>query len=109
MKTMKRALLSVAMVLIAAQMFGQSAGTRGSYSSYYMPMMWGTNGFRTVEEENRLMTENLSELRYQRSLEEASPEEAARLRKKHDEELARRQKADDAKVIASRRNTRSAR
>ena len=69
----------------------QSSGNYryGEYSGlYYSPIISGPNGFRTVDEENRLMAETLAELKRQRLQDEATQEEIARAVKKRDEEVA---------------------
>ncbi len=51
-------------------------------ATYYSGSLWGVNGFRSVEDENRIMEQNLAELRRQRQLEEMTPEEREELRRR---------------------------
>jgi hypothetical protein len=51
-------------------------------ATYYSGSLWGVNGFRSVEDENRIMEQNLAELRRQRELEEMTPEEREELRRR---------------------------
>lgn len=51
-------------------------------ATYYSGSLWGVNGFRSVEDENRIMEQNLAELRRQRQLEEMTPDEREELRRR---------------------------
>jgi hypothetical protein len=79
---------------IATQGHSQTYSARnGEYvGAYYSPVIYGPNGFRTVEEENRLMAETLAELKRQHQKEDATQEEIARSNKKREEEVATQKK-----------------
>jgi hypothetical protein len=64
---------------------------------YYGQLTWGANGFRSVEEENRIMEQTLAELRRQRQLEEMTPEEIAAYKKRKEIKQEIRQDALEAK------------
>ena len=64
---------------------------------YYGQLNWGANGFRTVEEENRIMEQMLADLRRKRQLEEMTPEEIAAYNKRKEIKQEIRQDAIDAK------------
>jgi hypothetical protein len=64
---------------------------------YYGQLIWGANGFRSVEEENRIMEQTLAELRRKRQLEEMTPEEIAAYKKRKDIKQEIRQDALEAK------------
>ena len=96
---MKRIIIPVILILIAGHSHAQSANgsSRSSYGSYYGPIWWGPNGYRTVEQENKLMEEQLAEMRRQREREEGTPQDIARANKKQAEELAAKQKKLEGK------------
>jgi len=56
-------------------------------ASYYVPVLWGSNGFRTVEEENRLMEEMLAEKRRQARMDSLTSDEIAADRKRQERNL----------------------
>jgi len=95
----KLAILVVVFIIIAIKGYAQQSAARygENYSLYYSPVMIGPNGFRTVEEENRLMTETLAELKRQREKDEGTAAEMAREKKKHDEEVTAKKSLFDAK------------
>lgn len=96
----KPAILVIAFVIAAINGHAQqSAGYRSedNYNLYYSPVTIGPNGFRTVEEENRLMTQTLVQLRHQREIDENTQEEMAKAKKRHDEEVAAKKSLFDAK------------
>jgi len=90
-----------------AQQSGAYNGTTNYYptynyldrypTNYYSPVLWGPNGFRTVNEENILMDQTLEAMRRQRDKDNASPEEQEQAKSKHDEEVAARKRAAEAK------------
>jgi len=93
------ATLAITFILFTKGYAQQSASNRygENYSLYYSPVMIGPNGFRTVEEENRLMAETLAQLKRQREIDENTQEEMAKAKKKHDEEVAAKKSLFDAK------------
>lgn len=75
-------------------------------ATYAYGSLWGMNGFRSVEEENRIMEQNLAELKRQRDLEEMTPEEREKMRRNRQIKLeiknealqAKREKEDSRKT-----------
>jgi hypothetical protein len=97
---MKRlAILVIAFIIITIKDYAQQSAARygENYSLYYSPVMIGPNGFRTVEEENRLMTETLVAIKRQREKDEGTEAEIAREKKKNDEEVTAKKSLFDAK------------
>ncbi len=106
---MKKIIISAsALFMFSTPVFSQN--TRGNYGysdrytvSYYAPLLWGANGFRSVEEENRIMEEINAEHRRQAHLDSMSSarmEEERRLREmkeeiKQDQIEARKQKEQE--------------
>lgn len=88
----KIVILSALFFAMGTPCFSQDSGPNMNYTkhsdqyiaSYYTPVLWGVNGFRTVEEENRIMEQTLAELRRQRQLEDMTPEERADMRKRRE-------------------------
>jgi hypothetical protein len=95
----KFAILAIVFAIITINGYAQQSGYRygDNYNSYYSPVTIGPNGFRTVEEENRRMTETLAQLRRQREADENTQEEMTRAKKRHDEEVAAKKSLFDAK------------
>jgi hypothetical protein len=95
---MKKSAILAAFAIISINCSAQqSAGYKDNYNLYYSPVTIGPNGFRTVEEENRRMTETLAQLRRQREADENTQEEMARAKKRRDEEVAAKKSLFDAK------------
>ncbi len=85
---MRKIIILVAALLITGiHCFAQDAAYTKSgdqyVASYYTPLLWGVNGFRTVEEENRIMEQTLAERRRQIELENMTPEERANMKNRH--------------------------
>ena len=88
-----------------AQQAGSIYGDTYGPGLYYSPLIYGPNGFRTVEEENRLMDQTIAQLHRQRDLNEMTPEqvEAAKKKREIKQEIkndaieAKKQKAQAAK------------
>lgn len=87
---MKR-LFFVFMIILGAAWSGKAqdyvnqytyARHREYYVDAYREPFFLVNGFRTVEEENRLMEQTLAEMRRQRDLEEMTPAERASSQKR---------------------------
>lgn len=107
-------IIILAIVLFAASVAGIAQDNpnyahtkRGEYvATYYTGSLWGVNGFRSVEEENRIMDQNLAELRRQRKYEEMTPEQREQTHKrrqmrmeiKNDALQAKKEKEDAAKA-----------
>jgi hypothetical protein len=89
---MKKVVILCLVCFIALQCHAQQSASSpygDNYSAgYYAPVMYGPNGFRTVDEENRLMTEALAERRRRYQNEESSEAEIARAVKKREQEDA---------------------
>ena len=84
--------LTVAVFAVSLSSFGQQSNSvrySGGYSaSYYSPIFWGPNGFRSVEEENYRSEQAIIALRRQREREEGLTEDAATLRRRREEDAA---------------------
>ena len=90
---MKKAIFSALFIIIAGHGFAQSrAGV------YYEPISWPSNGFLTVEQENKLMTEKEAELQRQKKLEERTPEQIAKDKKKEEDEATARRRRFEAMI-----------
>ncbi len=87
---MKKIIILAGLFLMGSNCFGQDVNANydnvrrsNQYvATYYSGSLWGVNGFRSVEDENRIMEQNLAELRRQRELEEMTPEEREELRRR---------------------------
>lgn len=87
---MKKIIILAGLFLVGINCFAQDVNANydnvrrsNQYvATYYTGSLWGVNGFRSVEDENRIMEQNLAELRRQRQLEEMTPEEREELRRR---------------------------
>jgi hypothetical protein len=93
----KLIILAITFFIFGIPIYAQQGGNyRYAEPHYYSSVLWGANGFRTVEEENKLMAETLAAMKRERDKEENTPEEMAKEKKKHDDEVAAKKTLFDA-------------
>ncbi len=98
---MKKIPLVIAFCIVGSNTYAQELGNYKYVDKYrtdfYSPILWGPNGFRTVEQENQLMADLIAERRRRSQLEDSSPEERSIAKQRHDQEVAAKKQEFDAK------------